>query len=424
MAEEAEVFHLEQVDMPVRFEANRVKSIEERELSGVALRIIRKGRIGFSSTTNVSDLDGLVRSAAEVSQFGAEARFQFPGPDEYPEVPVSDDAVGRVSLDEMVHLGQSVVDGVRAHSTEVQVEGRVSRSIQTVAMANSRGGQFRYEKTTFGLGFEGTVIRGTDMLFVSDSESSCHPLNDGSSVVAFMVRQLEHAKETATIATGSMPVVFTPFAVAGGLLPPLLTALNGKTVLQGASPLVGKLGQPLVDPRFVLTDDPTLPLVPASRCCDDEGIPSRRLPLIEGGAAVSFLYDLQTAGRAGTASTGSASRGLASPPGPSAGVLLVGEGDATLEELLASMGEGLVVERLLGAGQSNILGGEFNANVLLGYKVEAGKVVGRVKDCMVSGNVYRALSNLVGIGSEGRWVGGGLYTPPIGCAEIAVATKS
>ena len=82
------------------------------------------------------------------------------------------------------------------------------------------------------------------------------------------------------------------------------------------------------------------------------------------------------------------------------------------------------MERLLGAGQSNILGGEFNANVLLGYKVEAGKVVGRVKDCMVSGNVYHALSNLVGIGSEGRWVGGGLYTPAIGCAQVGVATKS
>ena len=62
------------------------------------------------------------------------------------------------------------------------------------------------------------------------------------------------------------------------------------------------------------------------------------------------------------------------------------------------MGEGLVVERLLGAGQSNILGGDFNANVLLGYKVEGGQIRGRVKDCMVSGNVYQALNRLVGIG--------------------------
>ena len=424
VAEEAEVFHLEQVDTPVRFEANRVKSIETRELAGSALRIIREGRIGFSATTNLSDPDSLVRGAAEVAPFGAQARFQFPGPESYPEVPVYDSAVEQTPLEQMVQLGQSVVDGVRAYSSEVQVEGTVSRSVQTVTMMNTRGGRFQYTKTTYGLGFEGTIIRGTDMLFVSDRESSCHPLKDASAVVASIVRQLEYARETAVVASKTMPVIFTPFSVASVLLSPLLTALNGRTVLQGTSPLGEKLGQQIVDPRFALIDDPTIPFIPGSRFCDDEGTPSRRLPLIERGVAANFLYDLQTAGQAGAVSTGSAGRGISSPPGPSAGLLLVQEGDATLEQLMATMGEGLVVERLLGAGQSNILGGDFNANVLLGYKVEAGRVVGRVKDCMVSGNAYQALNNLLGIGSEARWVGGSLHTPPIGCAEVRVSTKT
>jgi len=62
--------------------------------------------------------------------------------------------------------------------------------------------------------------------------------------------------------------------------------------------------------------------------------------------------------------------------------------------------------------------------VLLGYKVEGGQVVGRVKDTMVHGNAYKALENLIAVGSQGRWVGGGLYTPSISCADIAVATKA
>jgi PmbA protein len=85
--------------------------------------------------------------------------------------------------------------------------------------------------------------------------------------------------------------------------------------------------------------------------------------------------------------------------------------------------EGLVVEQLMGAGQGNILGGDFSGNVLLGYKVENGKIVGRVKDTMVSGNVYQALKDIVALGSATRWVGGFLQTPHICCPGISVASK-
>jgi PmbA protein len=420
---QAEVFHVQRVDTPVHFEANQVKSIETREMAGAALRIIKDGRVGFGSSTNLGDIDGLVRSAEETSNFGAEARFEFPGTAGYPDVPVEDPAVGEAPLDGMVRLGQSVVEAVRAYSDQVQVEGRVSKSVARITLVNSSGGEFHYTKTTYSLGFEGTVIRGEDMLFTSDFLSSCHPITDGSAVAASIIRQLRQAERTATIASGPLSVVFMPTAIGGALLGPLVSGLSGKTVLQGTSPLMDKLGEPVVDPRFTLTDDPTLPFVPASRLSDDEGVPSRRLALIEGGAPAHFLYDLQTAGQAGTQSTGNGERALGSLPGPGSAVLLIGEGEAATDELLRQVRNGLVLERLLGAGQSNILGGDFNANVLLGYKLEDGEIVGRVKNTMVSGNAYRALNELIAVGSEGRWLGGSLYTPPIACADIGVTSK-
>ncbi|GAH76457.1 unnamed protein product [marine sediment metagenome] len=85
--------------------------------------------------------------------------------------------------------------------------------------------------------------------------------------------------------------------------------------------------------------------------------------------------------------------------------------------------EGLVIEQLMGAGQGNILGGDFSGNVLLGYKVESGKIVGRVKDTMVSGNIYQILKQITAIGSETKWVGGFLNTPHICCPEVSVASK-
>jgi PmbA protein len=77
----------------------------------------------------------------------------------------------------------------------------------------------------------------------------------------------------------------------------------------------------------------------------------------------------------------------------------------------------------MGAAQGNILGGDFSGNVLLGYKVESGKIVGRVKDTMVSGNVYQVLKGIIAIGSDARWVGSSVSTPSLYCPSVSVARK-
>jgi PmbA protein len=87
------------------------------------------------------------------------------------------------------------------------------------------------------------------------------------------------------------------------------------------------------------------------------------------------------------------------------------------------MKEGLVIEQLMGAEQGNILGGDFSGNVLLGYKVENGEITGRVKNTMVSGNVYQVLKQINAIGSESRWVGEFLQTPHLYIPTLSVSSK-
>jgi PmbA protein len=201
-----------------------------------------------------------------------------------------------------------------------------------------------------------------------------------------------------------------------------MIAFNGKTVLQGASPVGKKIGQRLFDSDLSIWDDPTVAFGPGSRPCDDEGVASRRTPLIEEGVVSGFLYDLQTAGMAGAQSTGSASRGRGLPvPAPSA--FIIGPGKTSYAEMLSGMKEGLVIEMLMGADQGNVLGGEFSGNVLLGYKVENGKIVGRVKNTMVSGNVYQVLQDVV-LGREAKWVGGTVSTPHVYCPGLSVVSQA
>jgi len=419
--EEAEVFYVSSTSTPVHFEANQVKAVDSNESSGAAVRLIKGGRVGFGSSSDLGNVEDLIGSAVETSAFGAEAKFQFPGAAVYPEVPVFDASVNEVTLEEMVSLGQRVVDELRTYSDEVQVEGGVSRSTSTIMLMNSRGGCVSYVRSGFSVGFHGTVIHGEDMLFTSEGISDVHPVTDPSYIAASIIRQLTWSKQAASVDTKPMRVILMPQAVSSILLRPLLEGLSGKTVFQGTSPLVDKFGEKIVDERFSLIDDSTLPWVPASSPSDDEGVPSRRLSLIQNGKVGSFLYDLQTAGLVGTQSTGSGERSLGSLPSPSSGVLSVGEGDMTLDQMIAETEEGLIVEGLLGAGQGNSLGGDFNANVLLAYKVENGTVVGRVKNTMISGNTYSALNNILAIGSERRWMRGGLLAPAIALENVAVS---
>jgi len=220
-----------------------------------------------------------------------------------------------------------------------------------------------------------------------------------------------------------MPVIFTSIGVAEAVVGPLVMAFSGRLVHQGQSPLVGLLGEEKYDRRLSLFDDATLAMRPASRPFDDEGVASRRIPLIDKGAVRSFMYDLQTAGLARAKSTASAGRSLTTQPAISPSSLIFSEGDTSFDEMVRGVKEGVVVEEMLGAGQGNVMGGDFSGNVLLGYKIENGEIVGRVKDTIVAGNVHDALGNILAIGSQARWVGGTIYAPPILFERLAVSAK-
>jgi len=421
-AEAAEVFEITSEETEAQFEANRLKQLQTSQATSVALRIIKNGRVGYATSTGPGNPKELTAAALETAAFGTEAKYRLPGAQDYPKVRTFDAKVNSVPIKEMIALGEAMIAAVTSHTPGILCDADVSRGTIGVRLFNSRGGESAYRKSFFSLSLMGTLIEGTDMLFVGDSDSSCHPLSDTRKITDVAIRQLELAKNRAKAPTRSLPVVFTPEGVTS-LMMPLMSAFNGKTVLEGASPLGDKLGKPVFDKKFSLRDDPTIAFRPGSRPCDDEGVPSQRTPLVSRGVVRNFLYDLQTAGLAGKKSTGNGSRGRGSLPLPAVTALVVTPGATTFDEMVADIKEGLVVEYLMGAEQGNILGGDFSGNVLLGYKIENGKIVGRVKDTMVSGNVYKLFKDIVAIGSETRWVGGFLQTPPIYCRNLSVSSK-
>ena len=422
-AEEAEVFTVSSEGTLIQFEANRLKYLQTKQQTSVALRLIRQGRVGYATTTDIGERRNLVSNAVETAQFGMLAEFQLPASGVYSPVAVFDAGVVSVANEAMIQLGEEMVASVTAYTPGIICEAEVAKGTVSVSIRNSRGGQADYRKSYFSMGIEGSLVNDTDMLFVGEIVSSCHPLSNSGAVAGAVLRQLELAKDRASVPSKSLPVVFTPGGVASALIEPLMAAFNGKTVLKGASPIGTKLGQAVFDRKFRLRDDPTVGYRPSSRPCDDEGVPSQCTTLVEEGVVTGFIYDLQTAAMAHTHSTGNGSRNHGGLPLPAPSAFVIAPGDTDFTEMVQDIKEGLVVEQLMGAGQGNVLGGDFSGNVLLGYKVENGKIVGRVKNTMVSGNIYQALKQVAAIGREAKWVDGFLQTPPIYCPGLSVASK-
>jgi PmbA protein len=423
-AEQAEVFSASARATTIQFEANELKQVQTKESSSTALRIFKEGRIGFATASGGGDVEALVDMAVETSQFGSPAGFQFPSHRDYSEVPTFSPEVQKTAMERMVEIGKELIAKVRGHTPDILCDVQITKGRSSVSLINSQGGEGEYDKSLFGLSLEAILVRDTDMLWVEDSESSCrsdlvrvHELADR------VVWQLEMAREEAAVSTKLLPVIFTPTGVASALLSPLVLAFNGKSVLEGASPLKDKLGKQVFDKKLSLWDDATIAYGVGSYPFDDEGVAGRRLPLVANGVVTNFLYDLQTAVLAGTHSTGNGRRAGGGSPSPGISSLVLEKGNLPFQEMVKGMKEGLVVEEVIGAGQGNTLGGDFGGNVLLGYKVENGEIVGRVKDTMIAGNVYQVLRELPGIGQETRCVGGTLQTPPLYCPDVSVTTK-
>jgi PmbA protein len=423
VAEAAEVFMINSEQTPVKFENNRLKQIISKQSQVVALRIIKNGRIGYSVTNNIDDIEMLVNSAVETAQFGTTAKFEFPVLSGYPEVNVYDPAIESVSTEQMIKLGEEMIDTVKKNTPDITCEGGVTRSTANIKIINSAGGFAEYRRSSFSMGLEGAVIHDTDMLFVGEDESSCHPLTDTKTVTAPVIRQLEWAKDQVEAPDKPLPVIFTPNGVASALVSPLISAFNGKTVFEGASPVGDKLGKTVFDSRFCLWDDATINFCPGSRPFDDEGIATRKTTLVENGIPSAFYYDLQTAALVNTKSTGNGERNGGSRPSPSASVFVIKPGNTSFEEMLADVKEGLVIDYIMGAEQGNVLGGDFAGNVLLGYKIENGKITGRVKNTMVSGNIYQVLKDIAAIGSDSKWIGGSLSTPSLYIPVLSISSK-
>ncbi len=409
----------------LKYEAGRLRETAIHQEAGISFRGVCRGKVGIAGTTDLAHeetLADLLERAVASAEQGEACALAFPGPSRLPVVSVFDDQAAALDVEHLAALGRRVVERLKRPGW--QVSASVDRYVETSTFANSSGQSFTTRATAIGVGAEVTRVRGDDVLMAYDDVTGTGVPSEAEldGVASGIARRIERGERVVAPPEGKLPVLFTPHGSAAVLLP-LHQALSGKTVLQGISPLGGKLGEALFDPAFDVTDDPLLSSRVGSRRADDEGMPSARLSLIERGTLRAFVYDLETAARAGTASTGHGRRTTFGKPSISFSNLVIKPGTANEAALLKEMGHGLVVDELIGVGQGNVISGAFSHPVALAYRVDGGEITGRVKDAAVAGNAYELLRRIRMIGSAAKWLGGSRLVPPLLLDGVNVAKR-
>jgi PmbA protein len=417
----AEVFSADSNRTVVEFRANEFYSQESRLTRGYGLRLVRNGRVGFSSTTNPDVVEELVEAALDTAAFGKPCRFDFPGPGPKPAVATFDNRVIMLPALKMIGWGRELIEAVRTRVPGLKLDVTFTRTYRETVVMNSAGLDTRFSRAEFDLSVSGLIVHD-GLVWIPEYEnlSSGKPPTIGLLADSIEQRAFS-ARSRARLATGTYPVIFMPTAIPN-LLYPLAVGVNGKQLEKGTSPLIGKTGQRLLDEKITITDNGLRDFALASGPFDAEGVPRRRTAVFDRGVFTGFLFDLATAAACRAETTGSAGRDYSAQPQPGTSNIELACGTARLEETIKGVREGLLVYDCIGGGQSNVLAGDVALNVSSGFRIENGEVTGRVKDAMIAGNVYEMFRNVEAIGDTERDLGT-YFMPFVKFPALKVATR-
>ncbi|MFA5032931.1 MAG: TldD/PmbA family protein [bacterium] len=419
----AEIFSTEMKTEQVDFKFDKLHLMDEKNIQGLGLRIIKDGKIGFASCTNPLDYEKTLDNAIASSKFGQQAKLAFPNKKSPKKVKTVSEEVIKFNISSGVDMVKEGIELIKQRNSEIKCDAGLSKVVSTVRILNSSGLDDSYSQTGFSYGISGLIIIDNSFLDVWETESSCKLKASTKKFADNIIKRVELARKVATMPTKKMNVIFMPRAIPT-LISSIMIGVNGKQIQKKTSPITSKLGEKILDEKLSITDDGTLDFCTSSAPFDDEGMPITAKHIIEKGVLKTFLFDLQTAGILNVTPTGNASRGYNSLPSPSQTNIVIAPGTWALQDMIKDMKEGLILYDTIGGGQSNMLAGDFSFNVGFGYKVENGEIVGRVKDTMLSGNVYEAFNNIIGLENSTEEVYGSMHIPAFYFKGMSVTSKN
>lgn len=393
-----------------RFTANHIHQNVAVENVGVTAKVIVGERVGVASTNALEPeaLRRVLEQAAEVARSlkrpSAEAVLAEPEP--LPgELPRSDPQRARREPEARAQVVREIVE--RASRSGAEVAGALSDAVSVLAVVNTAGVALATTLSEAELNLVASKGSGTGFAYAAGRYPDQVPFEEAAERALSKCLRNQNPVE---LPPGEYDVVLEPDAVAELVSFLAYLGFGAKTVQEGRSFVCGRLGQPIAAEALTLWDDgwdpAGLPLP-----FDFEGVPKRKVVLIERGVARGIVYDTATARKDGVRSTGHA-LGPGSTAGPMPINLFVAPGDSSLEEMVAATERGLLVTRF---HYTNVV--ERMRAVLTGmtrdgtFLIEDGRITRPVKNLRFTESALGAFSRIEAVSRERRLTEGPVLTP-------------
>jgi len=415
LVDEIEVFYAEGKSVSADLKRRNVNLAVSSADCGLAIRTVRKGRIGSSNTNNPERwMECLKAAIASGNLATPQAWDGLPCP---AKGPVTDtlcfDPALATEPQIASRLLSEMLEGSKEHPAEV-TSGSASLSSASVTLANSSGLYLTGRHTGVSVSMEAIAGQSTGSEFTQSCFMDIDPHSVGERAVFFASRSVGGQD----VLTGLYDVILSPIAYAELLSAVYLPALSGRNVHAGRSRLATRLNEQVMDTRLSLYDDPSRHRGLGSALWDGEGVPTRRIDFIRDGVLTEFAYDLRTAYRYGKTSTGSAIRAGAS------GGTAIGNHNLTVDGLRSDIARkrAIYVHSVIGAHTANPMSGDFSVEMSNAFWMEDGSFQEPIRSAMLAGNVFDMHNKVDGLSSEVRQIGS-LVLPSIRLSGMQVIGK-
>ncbi|MGE5766796.1 MAG: TldD/PmbA family protein, partial [Bacteroidota bacterium] len=262
-----------------------------------------------------------------------------------------------------------------------------------IALVTSNGFARGYARSGHSVGV--SVIAGEGLGMESDYEFASavygRELDDPAEVGRRAGERAVQRLGAKKPPTRRLPIVFDP-RISNSLLRHLAGAISGPSIARGTSFLKDRLDSQVFAKSITIVDDPHRPHGLASKPFDGEGLPNRRMNVVEDGRLTTWILDLSSARQLGLKSTGHAARGTSSPPSPSTSNLYMEPGELSPQALMADIEDGFYVTNLMGMGINGVTG-DYSRGAS-GFRIEKGELTTPISEATIAGNLKQMFLNV------------------------------
>lgn len=394
---------------------------------GLGFRGLYKGRMGYASTEAFDDeaIEQLVKGVLESAELceDIDKEFLYEGKDEVPTLDLCNENIANATADEKTERMLTMEKAIRETDSHVEkTETAIETERHTVRIVNSYGMNRSFTEDVCVMMGQANAKDG-DFVSTGFSIRCAHDfdLMDAKAIGKDAAKRAVDGLNAAPVPSGKYHVVLLNETMTS-----LMGVFNGifsaEVAQKGMSLLNGKLGQVIAAPCVTIVDDPLRADGMESRPFDAEGVPSAAHTVVENGVFRTFLHNLKTAHKDGVQTTGNAGKaGYASSVHVAPSNFYIQPGEKSFNELLESIGEGLVITDVSGlhAG-ANPVSGDFSL-LSKGYTFKNGKREKAVEQITVAGNFYELLKNMREVASDLCFPYGGMGSPSVDVGELSVS---